>query len=160
VTSSAGDDNGYQSNPANAYVADGLFAVDANSGTNNNISCTNNGKDKHVFYNYTFDVPTTASIQGIEVQLTGKVDNTSNSPKFCIQLSWDGGTTWTAAKSTTTLTTTNATYILGTSSDLWGRAWSGLNFSNANFRVRIIDVAGSTSRTFSLDAIMIQVTYR
>ncbi len=159
VTSSAGDNNGYQGSPANAYVADGVFATDTSSGTNSNTSCTNSGKDKHLFYNYGFNVPSGATIQGIEVKLVGKVSSASSSPKFCIQLSWDGGTTWTAAKSTSTLSTTNTTYILGTSTDTWGRTWLPANFANSSFRVRIIDVASSTARTFSLDAISVQVTY-
>jgi parallel beta-helix repeat protein len=160
VTTSAGDNNGYQTTPTNAYLADGLFAIDANSGTNSNTSCTNSGKDKHLFYNYTLNVPTAATIQGIEVKLTGKVSSASNSPKFCVQLSWDGGTTWTTAKSTSVLSITNTTYLLGTSLDTWGRTWSGLNFSDANFRLRIIDVAGSSSRTFYLDGVAVQVTYK
>ncbi|MBI3173982.1 MAG: hypothetical protein HYZ25_09695 [Chloroflexi bacterium] len=159
VTSSAGDNNGYQGSPANAYAADGVFATDTNSGTNSNTSCTNSGKDKHLFYNYGFSIPSGATVQGIEVKLVGKASSASSAPKFCIQLSWDGGATWTAAKSTSTLSTTNTTYILGTSTDTWGRTWLPANFANSSFRVRIIDVASSTARTFSLDAISVQVTY-
>ena len=70
-----------------------------------------------------------------------------------------GGVTWTAAKSTSTLSTTNTTYVLGTSTDTWGCTWLPANFANSSFRVRIIDVASSTARTFSLDAISVQVTY-
>ena len=50
VTASAGDNNGFQTSPTNAYASDGLFAVDTNSGTNTNTSCTNSGKDKHLYY--------------------------------------------------------------------------------------------------------------
>jgi hypothetical protein len=160
VTTKAGDKNGYQTTPANAYLADGLFAIDTNSGTNTSTSCTNNSKDKHDFYTYSLNVPGTATIQGIEVKLTGKVNSTTGSPMFCIQLSWNGGISWTNAQSTSTLSTTNAAYLLGTSIDTWGRTWSETDFTNANFRLRIIDVAGSTSSTFSLDEVTVQVTYR
>ena len=44
VTSGSGDNNGYQLNPSSAFVNDGLFAVDTNSGTNSNTSCTSNRK--------------------------------------------------------------------------------------------------------------------
>src|SRR4029079_3423992 len=47
VTSSAGDNNGFEASPANAQVDGGGVAQDVNSGTNNSSSCTNNGKDKH-----------------------------------------------------------------------------------------------------------------
>ena len=45
VTSGSGDNNGFQTNAANALLDDGLYAVDTNSGSNNNTSCTNAGKD-------------------------------------------------------------------------------------------------------------------
>jgi len=159
-TTSAGDNNGYEGSPANAYATDGSFATDANSGTNTNTSCTSSGKDKHLFYNYNFNIPTLTAVQGIQVMLNAKVSSTSSSPKICIQISWDGGTTWTTAKSTRTLTTTNAAYTLGTTTDTWGHTWAIGNFSNANFRVRVIDVASSTARTFSLDSIAVNVTYQ
>jgi hypothetical protein len=158
--SSAGDNNGYQTSPANAYANDSSVAIDTNSGTSNNTSCTNNGKDKHRYYNYNFNIPATATIQGIQVRLDARADATSGSPKICVQISWNGGTTWTTAKSTTTLSTTEATYTLGSISDTWGRSWIPGNFSNANFRIRIIDVASNTSRDFFLDYIAVNITYQ
>jgi hypothetical protein len=82
---------------------------------------------------------------------------------MCVQLSWDGGTTWTTAKQSTTLTTSEATYILGSASDNWGRVWTSSNLSNTNFRVRVIDVAsgsGAGSRDFSLDWAAVRVSYQ
>ncbi len=159
-TTNAGDNNGYEGSPANAYLADGLFATDANSGTGTSTSCTSNQKDKHFFYNYNFSIPSLTAVQGIQVRLNAKASSTSSSPKICIQISWDGGTSWTAAKSTSNLTTANATYTLGTPTDTWGRTWALGDFSNTNFRVRVIDVAKSTARTFSLDSIAVNVTYQ
>ena len=160
VTASAGDNNGFQTTPGNAYADDGLFAVDTDSGTGTSTSCTANGKDKHVYRDYSFGLPGSATIQGIEVRLDAKVDNTANAPKTCVQLSWNGGTSWTAAKTTATLSTTEATYILGGAADTWGRTWANANFSNANFRVRVINVASSTARDFSLDWVAVRVTYQ
>ena len=160
VTANAGDNNGFQTTPGNAYADDGLFAVDTDSGTGTSTSCTANGKDKHVYRDYSFGLPGGATIQGIEVRLDAKVDNTSNAPKMCVQLSSNGGTSWTAAKTTATLSTTEATYILGGAADTWGRTWASANFSNANFRVRVINVASSTARDFSLDWVAVRVTYQ
>jgi len=78
---------------------------------------------------------------------------------MCVQLSWDGGTTWTTAQSTGTLTTGNTAYVLGGAADTWGRTWTGTDFANANFRVRVIDVASNTSRSFSLDWVGVKVHY-
>ena len=66
----------------------------------------------------------------------------------------------TTAKSTTTLGTTEQTYMLGSATDTWGRAWLPSESTNANFRVRIISVASSTARDFSLDWAAVRVTYR
>ncbi|MBK9923931.1 MAG: S8 family serine peptidase [Anaerolineales bacterium] len=159
ITTSAGDNNGYQTNPTNAYANDSVFAVDTNSGNGTSTSCTSTAKDRHNFYNYGVSLPGTAVVQGITVRLDARVDATNGSPKICVQLSWDGGTTWTTAKNTTTLTTSEATYTLGSSSDTWGRTWTASNLSNTNFRVRVIDVASNTSRDFSLDYVSVNVTY-
>jgi hypothetical protein len=159
-TTSAGDNNGYEVTASNAHPNDSFFAVDNNSGSGTNTSCTHTQKDKHRFYNFGFDIPPAAIIQGIEVRLDAKADSTSGAPKICVQLSWDGGASWTTTKSTPTLTTSNATYILGGPADNWGIAWTLSNVSNANFRVRVIDVSSSTSRDFSLDWVAVRVNYQ
>ena len=135
--------------PANAYVLDGLFAVDANSGTTTSTLYTDTGKDKHEFFTYNVTLPTGATIRGIEVQLNAKADSALNAPKIYVQLSWNGGTTWTTALGTATLTTTNAPYTLGGPATNWGRTWGTADVSNTNFRVRVINVASSTAQTFS-----------
>ncbi len=164
VTSSAGDNNGYELSPANAQADGGGVAQDINSGTNNSSSCTNNGKDKHQFYNYNVSLPPSATVTGLEVRLDAFVDSPgSNAPAICVQISWDGGRTWTTAKQTPTLTASETTYVLGGASDTWGRAWTLSNLTNANFRIRVSDVAsggGANSRDFSLDWIALRLTYR
>lgn len=155
---SGGDGDGYGSNPTRAYTSDGSYAVDTNSGNNTGTSCTGADKDKHRFYNYNFTVPADTTVSGLEVRLDARADSTSGSPKICVQLSWDGGTSWTSAKSTSQLTTNNSSYILGNSGDNWGHPWTETELNNnANFRVRMIDVASSTSRDFSLDWVGVRI---
>ena len=158
--SGAGDNNGYQAGPANVYANDSAVATDTDSGTNKSTSCTDNGKDKHHYYNYNFNLPATAVVRGIQVRLDARADGTAGSPKICVQLSWDGGLTWTTARSTTTLGTSEAIYSLGSTSDTWGRTWSPGNFSNTSFRLRVIDVAGHPHRDFFLDYVAVNVTYQ
>lgn len=158
-TTSAGDNNGFQSSPTNAYANDGSFAVDTNSGSNTGTSCTGTDKDKHRYYNYGFSLPSGATINGIEMNLVAKADSTSGTPKMCVQLSWDGGTTWTTAKTTNNLTTGSTSYTLGGSADTWGRTWNDAELTDSNFRVRVINVASNTSRDFSLDYAGIKVYY-
>jgi hypothetical protein len=158
-TTSAGDNNGYEINSAGGNVVDSLFAFDNNSGSGTNTSCTHAQKDKHRFYDFGFDIPGTATIHGIEVRLDAKADSTSGAPKICVQLSRDGGITWTTTKSTPTLTTSNATYILGGPADNWGFTWTLSDLDNTNFRVRVINVASNTSRDFALDWLAVRVSY-
>jgi hypothetical protein len=153
-----GDGNGYELSPANAYTNDTAVATDLNSGNSNSTLCTDAGKDKHDFYNYNFGLTPTATIQGIEVRLDARADATVGSPKICVQISWDGGTTWTTAKNTSTLGTTEVTYILGAPTDTWGHPWTPGEFTN--FRLRIIDVASNNTRDFFLDYVSVNVTYQ
>ncbi len=160
VTTRAGDKNGYEKKAANAYKPDNKFASDLNSGINLSTKPGNTGKDRHVFYNYNLNIPTGALIQGIQVRLDARADNKTGSPKIYVQFSWNGGKNWTTAKATATLGTKKLTYLLGGTANTWGRAWSAADFSNANFRVRVIDVASNASRDFYLDYIAINVTYQ
>jgi hypothetical protein len=153
---SGGDGNGFESSPVSAYGDDTAVATDLNSGTGTSTSCTNSGKDRHRFYDFGLSVPAGSAIAGIEVRLDARADSTSGTPRMCVQLSWDGGTTWTAAKATGTLGTTLAAFTVGGAADTWGRSWSASDLTNANFRLRVINVAGSTSRDFFLEWIAVR----
>ena len=67
-----------------------------------------------------------------------------------VDLSWDGGESYTSAQSAT-LTTTEQIITVGDSEDTWGRAWSDDEFSNANFRVRISDQNYQDYYNFNLE---------
>lgn len=157
---STGDGNGFEVNPTGAYANAGGYAIDNDSGTSTVASCTDITKDRHRYYNFSgFSIPTGATITGIEVRLDAKVDNTSGSPYMCVLLSRNGGSTWTAPKETPFLVTTEQSYILGGPTDSWGTIWIPGNFSSANFRVRVVNVASSTMRDFSLDWVAVNVYY-
>lgn len=162
VNSSAGDNNGYESSPGNGCNDNNNRANDANSGTNTSTTCTDTGKDKHRFYNYGFSFPsgsgTSNVIDGIEVRLKGYANSTS-STKFCVELSWDGGTNWTDPKSVNITSTSETAYVLGASNDNWGHSWTTGELSNSNFRIRVTNVANSTARTFTMDAVQARVSY-
>lgn len=163
VTTNAGDNNGYQSSAGSACSDDNNFAVDTDSGTNTNLTCTNTGKDKHRYYNYGFSFPSgtgiTNAVDGIEVELRARADSTTGTPRLCVELSWDGGTSWTSAKTTANLTTSEVAYTLGASSDTWGNSWTTGQLSNSNFRIRVTSVASNASRDFSIDSIRSRVHY-
>ena len=163
----AGDNNGYQTTPANGCALDGNLAVDPNSGTGGTQSCgvgttPDTNKDRHRWWGFAFGLPgSVTSIDGIQVQATAKINNAAGTTNLCAQLSWDGGTTWTAIKANdmaggSTLTT----YTFGTASDTWGHApWTSTQLNTTNFRVRLIDASTQGTKDFSLDLVSVQVTY-
>ncbi|HEX8025682.1 MAG TPA: carboxypeptidase-like regulatory domain-containing protein [Candidatus Limnocylindrales bacterium] len=154
----AGDGNGYQTVPANWYSSfDGIVATDGSSGTGSSQTCGSSLRDQEILNGFSFGSLGSGTILGIQVQIRGRVNSASNSPKFCVQL-WNG-TTWGAGKVTSALKTSLTTYTLGTTSDLWGQTWSSAIFA-AGFQVRITDLANSTTKTFSLDGVSVNVTYQ
>jgi hypothetical protein len=156
---SGGDSNGFQTTPANAHGDDTANAVDTDSGTASGTSCTSTARDRHRFFNYGLPIPADATINGIEVRLDSRVDSTSGTPRMCVQLSWDGGVTWTTPLQTPNLSTTMTARTLGSATNTWGRSWTPADFSNANFRVRVTNTASSTTRDFTLDWVAVRVTY-
>ena len=112
-----GDGDGFELNPTNAF---------ADNGTDPNYKAENiNGPDdRHRYYNYGISIPGSCSVRGIEVRLDWWLDSTSGTNSMDVELSWDGGTTWTAAKNDDVETTTEHSSTLGGSVDRWGRTWS------------------------------------
>ncbi len=166
-TTTAGDNNGYESNPGNGCVLDGAFAVDGNTGTGGTQSCGSGAtpdvrKDRHRYWGYALGLPgSVTSIDGIQVRATLKLNNNGGTSNICAQLSWDGGATWTTIKSQD-VSGGNAltTYTFGATNDTWGHApWTIGQLNTTNFRVRLIDASSMANKDYSLDALSVQVTY-
>jgi hypothetical protein len=127
----------------------GAFAYDQTDGTYATTSSVSN----HSYANHGFIIPGVNVVSGVEVVL--ELSGTTAAGTVDVQLSWDGGTSWTSAKTTPTLTTADAVRVLGSTSDLWGRSWTPGEFSNANFAVRV--GGNPSSNTIRLDAIQVRV---
>ena len=137
--------SGSWTNPSNAYDnVDGTYATAASAVTNN-------------FTAHGFSVPGSNTIEGIAIKL--EVSGTTAAGNIGIELSWDGGTSWTSSGYTTpTLTTTDAVVIIGGASVKWGRTWSPSDFSNANFVVRL--TGNPSSNTVQVDAIQARIYHQ
>jgi hypothetical protein len=161
-TVNAGNDDGYETNPANGCIADAHVAVDANSGTSTALDCADAGKDRERFWGYSLGLPgTVRSISGITVQLVMGLNNNSGTNQACVQLSWDGGASWTAPQTATLNKVPLATYTLGSTTDDWGHAgWTPTQLNATNFVVRLTDMSDTTSKTFKLDSVGVSVAYR
>jgi hypothetical protein len=159
ASQAGGDGNGYEVSPASACGDDGIAARDVSSGTNNNTGCGNAGKDKHRFWGFGFGLPVSiTAVNGIELRADAWVAPATGVNRLCAQLSWNGGSNWTAAKQVN-LAGAEATLVFGGPADRWGRTWTPAQLGAANFRVRLIDAANATSRTFFLDDVRVVVTW-
>jgi len=164
-TTGAGDNDGYQTTPGNACTDGGGFALDANSGSGGTASCGTGAipdatKDRHRFWGFASGVPATAtSIAGIRVRADLALNNNGGTTNLCAQLSWDGGTTWTALKSLSVAGTGETTYVFGSATDTWGRAWAVSELGSSNFRVRLVDASTMDNKRFELDYLALSVTY-
>jgi hypothetical protein len=156
-----GDGNGFQTNAANMCSDNNADALDTDSGTGTSTSCTSTAKDRHRTYNYGITIPGGDTIEGIEVMLEdAQVSNSTGTDRMCVQLSWDGGTTWTTSDQADLTSTSETDLTLGGTTDTWGRAWSTSDVSNTNFRVRVTNVSDSTTDDFEIDAVRVRVHYR
>lgn len=155
-----GDGNGYQGTPANACSDDGVVATDVNSGSGTSTLCTATTKDRHRFSAFGLGVPTTATaVLGITVQAKMGIDSIAGTNRVCAQLSWNGGSSWTTAQWVAITSTGLTEYTLGGATSLWGRVWTPTELSDANFRVRLVNVSSNNARDFSLDGVEVQVNY-
>ena len=160
ASETGGDGQGYEASAANGCAIDGALASDANSGTGTSTSCTSTAKDKHRFSAFGLGVPATATaIRGITVRYRAAIDAITGTNRICVQLSWNAGTSWTAAQLAPMTATGLTTYTLGGPLFLWGRSWTAAQLSDANFRLRVIDVSSNNARDFALDGVEVQVDY-
>ena len=161
VSDTGGDGDGFELNPTNAFADGGGAAQDVDSGTIVGTTCGDTGKDRHRYYDYGISAPVGSDIHGIEVRLDAWVDSAAATNIMCAELSWDGGASWTASRSTSDFSTSEATHILGGEFDDWGHTWASTEFSDANFRVRITSLTNSAglTRDFSLDWLAVKVYY-
>ena len=151
-----GGGDGFETTPTNAF---------ADGGTDPTYKAENiNGEgDRHRYYNYGISIDSSCVIAGIEVRLDWWLDSTLSINSMDAELSWDGGTSWTAAKTDTVESTTDHTTTLGRSADTWGHAWAVAELTNGNFRVRVTSICtggpGCAIRDFFLDWVPVKVYY-
>jgi hypothetical protein len=164
VTTSAdtgGDGDGYETSAANLCANDSVFATDANTGTNTrSTSCANAANDRHRFQGFAFGMPgSVSSVSGIEIRIDEALNNNGGTSNLCVELSWDGGTNWTAAKSVGLSSASETTYLFGGVADTWGHAWTASQLSTANFRVRVIDATSQNTKDYKMDYLAARVVY-
>jgi hypothetical protein len=139
LSPTANSNNGWN-NPTYAYASD------------NNRASASSSSDVVDYSNFSFSIPTGATINGIEVSL----EASTTGRQIDVELSGDGGAHWTSSITSTTISTESTTSVGGIS-NTWGKTWIISNFTNTNFKVRL--TARSGGSTYYLDQLLIRVTY-
>ena len=152
---SGGDGDGFEDYPTWGFWNSSLYARNWNGAA-----------DRHRYYDYGISIDSSCVIAGIEVRLDWWLDSTSGTNSMDIELSWDGGTSWTPAKNDSGEHSSEQTeshyatwHVWGSASDTWGHAWTASELSNANFRVRLTSNSTSDFRDFFLDWVPVKVYY-
>lgn len=146
-----GEDHNQWGTPTQAFSSDGLYASETVL------------DEKQDYYTFTFNVPAGATINGIEVKAEAR-DIASPGSCTCtmgVELSWDGGPTYTTSGfDTGELTTTYTVYTLGGATDTWGRTWADTEFADGSFRLRVnADVISGATPSMRLDHVQVKVYY-
>ena len=122
------------------------FTVPSLSSASGSLAASPNGTGEGIVSQFAFGVSAGARIDGIQVHVKGQSDKNNQTSIFGVELSGDGGTTWTSTGYTGTFTDSSPqedVYLGGSSLD-WGWAsagWDGDNFSDTpgsnQFRLKI-----------------------
>ncbi len=115
--------------------------------------------DSEVYSSFSLSVPAGATIEGIEVIVSGYRTGTPSVGAY-FSVSLNGGTGWTAYESTSALTTVDAEYTLGGATDTWGGTWTADSFSNVNFSLQVLPGGPTlTGEAWKLDSVRVRVHY-
>ena len=142
------------SNPQDVYASDNIRAV-----ADADLDIAN-------YYNFGFNIPSGAIINGIEIKVEGYNEGGSSPRQANVSISWDGGSTYTSGtgiKTTNVPTDSNYPYTdgiiyLGGSNDKWNKSsWLLSEFSNSTFRLKLDANTGSNNQDLLVDQIQVKV---
>ena len=142
-----GDGDGFETNPTYAFDDDSVPA-----------SNVGGDGDRHRFSTYGMSLKSSCSVTGIEVNLDWWLSALGGGNSMDVELSWDNGASWTAAKTDAVESTSERSVVLGSSSDAWGMTWASSEFADDLFLVRAT-TNGSGSPTYFLDWAPVKVYY-
>lgn len=111
---------------------------------------------------FDFDIPAGATINGIKVEVKRRADNSNHISDGSVRLVKAGVVTGSDKKITGSDWPTTDTYITyGSSSDLWGQAWSASDINDANFGFVIAALHDNSAslRTAKINHIRMTVFY-
>ena len=140
-------------NPTNAYTSDNQYAIEATAG------------EMQDYYNFGFNVPIGATINGIEVAVEGyaelNFEFNGDAAAVKMQVSNDFGSTYSTAQGISFTTAEGeVTHTYGGATNLWGLSWASGDFANTDFMIRIeMDRLYGGATAFNADHIQVKVYY-
>jgi hypothetical protein len=146
------DDPDYVNPTANSGT--GLIANNEDAYVSDGNSATSDFYASNDFSGFGYGIPSGNQITGIELKIDVRDDGGGN--EISLSLSWDGGSTFTSSKSVNPVDSTDAVYVFGGPSDLWGRSWSPDEFSDGNLVLRLT----FGGNTFYVDGIVFRVYHQ
>jgi len=150
-------DTGWNS-PTGCTSGFGQWASPGNALASDNVYTTSNANNEVLVCSFNLPaIPAGDAITGIEVSVEGFATGFREAN---VDLSWNGGGFFGyTADQTTSFGPAENTFILGDTSNTWGRTWSPSEFTSANFRVRLTSTFAFGGSTISLDHIQVRVTH-
>jgi len=155
---------------SNAYDT-GILSPVSNGGTYNdwtNPAYAYSSNDQYAIatdgmqQEYGYIIPTIPSgsiIDGFSLAIEGSTDEDAQTAVVEIEISWDGGTTYTTAGTQQTFTLYNdVVKTFGDPTSKFGRTWSVSECTSSNLKVRIKKVSGSSNNVF-IDYIPLIIYY-
>lgn len=135
-----------------------LTTTRINTSDNSRATTTATAFDASSMYNYTFGIPSGATIDGIEVQCEFNNATFGTDATVQFSLSWNNGTNYTTAKSNVVTGTTDTTKTYGGATDTWGRSWTDSEFADGTF---LMKMEGKTQigGTCQVDWLAVKVYY-
>ncbi|OGY60217.1 MAG: hypothetical protein A3F24_00570 [Candidatus Colwellbacteria bacterium RIFCSPHIGHO2_12_FULL_44_17] len=139
---------GTYTNPDNGFSSNGSYATKADSTSGS-----------QVYESFGIADLSGKVVQGILVKNEAKVSGDGGSrAEYTIELSWDGGTSWTTAKRAFIYTTADLTQLYG-GADAWSHTFIAGELTNSNFKVRVSNDFASGFEDASIDYVSVQVFY-
>ena len=135
-------------NPTRAYISDNSYATDTVNGHQQGYS------------GFNLPVAPTSTISGVSIEVEAKSSDTSGC-QVGVEVSSDGGTTFSSSGSVSNVTGSDTFYTLGGATSLWGKAWSSSDFTAGSFVVRLQNIdpgnACINNSTLSIDRVRARV---
>jgi hypothetical protein len=122
--------------------------------SDNSYAVTPNNNRIAIIGNFGFSLPSTAVIDGIEVEIESK-NSVATTKNYTVGISYNSGTSWVSKSDS--VAETEQIDTLGGSADTWGRSWSYSEFDNGVFRLRMQTTSGTGS--WSVDRVRVKIYY-